>query len=268
MSRCLQRGAGFDFYHLMVAMDTIINIAIQIGCRGFVDMALKAILIASLFIILAANASSQGYMGTVSTGTGIIPALTVGKGSISAANVGATSSLTNLTGSWALDLIGNQERHLNLQMYQEDDLILGAGRMSIGQSSQAVTAAGFLAGDQPTIFISLIDTEQVFRLKLSVSGEAIAGEYDALSQAQSRQSGTVTGRMTFAAGQSKATTLGKSVNPGATSGALLGRAAQSTPGQNEGNSIGHLTEKKSIYKSGNGQGTISSSEESQITSGL
>ena len=73
-------------------------------------MALKAILIALLFICLAANASSQGYMGTVSTGTGIVPALTVGKGSISASNVGAISSRANLTGSWALDLIGDPDQ--------------------------------------------------------------------------------------------------------------------------------------------------------------
>ncbi|MCX6672733.1 MAG: hypothetical protein NTY37_03025 [Methanothrix sp.] len=190
-------------------------------------MTLKAILIVLLFISLVANASSQGYMGTVSTGTGIVPALTVGKGSISASHVGAISSLANLTGSWALDLKGTQIRHFDLQMYQEDDLILGAGQLSADQSGLAVTAAGSVAGDRPTIFISLIDTGQVFRLKLSVSGEALAGEYDSLSPAQSRQSGTVTGRITLAAKKSPATTLGKSVNPSATAGAWVGRATES-----------------------------------------
>ena len=96
-------------------------------------------------------------MGTVSTGTGIIPAMTVGKSSIPASNVGAISSLANLTGSWALDLKGTQIRHFDLQMYQEDDLILGSGQMSADQSGLAVNAAGFVAGDRPTIFISLID---------------------------------------------------------------------------------------------------------------
>ncbi|MCX6681009.1 MAG: hypothetical protein NTX42_11695 [Methanothrix sp.] len=190
-------------------------------------MALKAIMIVILFISLAANVSSQGYMGTVSTGTGIIPALTVGKSSISASSVGAISSLANLTGSWALDLKGAQIRHFDLQMYQEDDLILGTGR-SQDQSGQAVTAAGSVAGDRPTIFISLIDSSRVFRLKLSVSGEALAGEYDYLSPTKSRQSGTVTGRITLAAKKSLATTLGKSVNPSATAGAWVGKATKST----------------------------------------
>jgi hypothetical protein len=188
---------------------------------------LKAILIALLFICLVANASTQGYMGTVSTGTGIIPALTVGKGSISASQVGAISSRANLTGSWALDLLGTQTRHFDLQIYQEDDLILGSGR-SQDQSGLAVTAAGSVAGDRPTIFISLIDSSQVFRLKLSVSGDALAGEYDSLSQTESRQSGTVTGRITLTAKKSPATALGKSVNPSATAGAWVGRATESS----------------------------------------
>jgi len=190
-------------------------------------MALKAILVLLLFLSLAANASSQGYMGTVRTGTGTIPAITVGKGPISASNVGATSSQANLTGSWALDLKGTQIRHFDLQMYQRDDLILGAGQLSIDQSGLAVTVAGYVAGDRPTIFISLIDTEQVFRLKLSVSGEALAGEYDSLSPAGERELGTVTGRITLVAKKSLATTLGKSVNPSATAGAWVGRATQS-----------------------------------------
>jgi hypothetical protein len=197
-------------------------------CRSKAIMAKnsKAILIVLLFISLAANASGQGYMGTVSTGTGIIPALTVGKSSISASYVGAVSSQANLTGSWSLDLKGTPNRHFDLQMYQENDLILGAGR-SQDQSGQAVTAAGSVAGDRPTIFISVIDGGQVFRLMLSVSGEALAGEYDCISQAQFSESGTVTGRITLAAKKSPATALGKSVNPSATAGAWVGKAAQS-----------------------------------------
>jgi len=191
-------------------------------------MALKAILIALLFISLVANASTQGYMGTVSTGNGIIPALTVGKSSISASQVGAISSRLNLTGSWDLDLLGTEIRHFDLEMYQEDDLILGSGQMSAEQSGLAVTAAGFVAGDRPTIFITLIDSSRVFRLKLSVSGEALAGEYDYLSRAKSRQSGTVTGRITLAAKKSPATALGKSVNPSATEGAWVGRATENS----------------------------------------
>ncbi|MBN1234479.1 MAG: hypothetical protein JW999_00340 [Methanotrichaceae archaeon] len=190
-------------------------------------MASKAILIILLFISLASNVSSQGYMGTVSTGTGVVPALTVGKGSISPSNVGAITSRANLTGSWALDLKGAQIRHFDLQIYQQDDLVLGSGQMSADQGGLAVVAAGSVAGDRPTIFISLIDAGPVFRLKLSVSGESLAGEYDSLSPAGPREFGMVTGHITLAAGKNYATTLGKRVSPSATSGAWVGRATQS-----------------------------------------
>ena len=179
------------------------------------------------FISLIACAFGQGYMGTVSTGTGIIPALTVGKGTISAANVGAVTSQANLTGGWSLDLKGDAIRHIDLQMYQQGDLILGAGQMPSGQSSQAVTAAGSVSGDRPTIFISVIDAGQLFRLRLSLSGESLAGEYNCISRAQSSESGTVTGRIAFAAHESRATALGKSASPSATAGAWVGKATQS-----------------------------------------
>jgi hypothetical protein len=222
-----------SFFHsvriFVFFMDYECMIFISNECRSKAIMAksLKAILIILVFICLAANASCQGYVGTVSTGTGIIPALTVGKSSISSSNVGSVSSQANLSGSWALDLKGTGISHLDMQMYQEGDLIFGTGRSSADNGGLAVTAAGFVVGDRPTIFITRIDGEQVFRLKLSVSGEALAGEYDSLSPMRSRESGTVTGRITFAARKSPATALGKSVNPSATTGAWVGKATQS-----------------------------------------
>lgn len=194
-------------------------------------MAKNSAFILLLFICLVSSALGQGYMGTVSTGTGIIPALTVGKGPISAASVGSGTSQANLTGSWSLDLKDGGIRHLDLQMYQQGDLILGAGQISSDKSSQAVTAAGSVAGDRPTIFISAIDAGQAFRLKLSVSGESLAGEYDFISSGQSRESGTLTGRIAFASGKSQATTLGKSISPSASSGAWVGKMAQSINNQ-------------------------------------
>ena len=69
-------------------------------------MALNKISMALLlFISLIAVASSQGYMGTVTTGTGIVPPLTVGKGAISPAGVGCT--LDSAKPDWKL--VGGSE---------------------------------------------------------------------------------------------------------------------------------------------------------------
>ncbi len=219
-------------------------------------MATNGILIAViLFVCLSAQASSQGYMGTVTTGTGIVPPLTVGKSTSSTANVGALSSLANLTGSWSVDLKGPQIRHLDLQMFQKSDLILGSGKMNSGGVSLPVVAAGSAAGNGQIIFISLIDNSEVFRLAFSSSGTALAGKYGSLSAAGVSESGTMTGSIVLAPKQNQLNALGKGTNPSATLGAWVGKAAQS---QNEESGSGHLTEKKSIYKSSTGQGTATS----------
>jgi len=219
-------------------------------------MATNGILIAViLFVCLSAQASSQGYMGTVTTGTGIVPPLTVGKSTSTTANVGALSSLANLTGSWSVDLKGAQIRHLDLQMFQKSDLILGSGKMNSGGVSLPVVAAGSAAGNGQIIFISIIDNSEVFRLTFSSPGTALAGKYGSLSAAGVSESGTMTGSIVLAPKQNQLNALGNSTNPSATLGAWVGKTAQS---QNEESGSGHVTEKKSIYKSSTGQGTSTS----------
>jgi len=187
-------------------------------------MAPNKILIAViLFFILIANASSQGYMGTVTTGTGIVPPLAVGKGTIYPASVGALSTQANLTGSWSVDLKGSRVRHLDLQVFQESDLIMGTGQMLADGASLVVTVAGSTAGDRSTIFVSSIEKPEVFRLELSASGTALAGEYDSLASGSSRESGTVTGSISLASQQNQPTVLGRSQSASATTGALLGK---------------------------------------------
>lgn len=201
----------------------------------------RAIIIVLLSLILAFNASSQGYMGTVSTGTGIIPAITVGKSLISSSSVGSISSQANLTGVWSMDLKGSEKRHVDLQVYQEKDLVLGSGQMSSQQGTMAVTASGSVAGDALTMFVFVVDTEQVFRLKLSVSGASLAGEYASLSRGSGIESGTVTGQIALTAGSGQATALGKSVSPSATSGARVGSAVGSTTQNKDVIVLGNLT---------------------------
>lgn len=207
------------------------------------NMTIKVILIVLLSLTLAVNASSQGYMGTVSTGTGIIPAITVGKSLISASSVGAISTQANLTGSWSMDLKGSEKRHLDLQVYQETDLVLGSGQMSDQQGSLGVTAAGSVVGDGLTVFVFVVDTQQVFRLKLSLSGVSLAGEYESLAKGAGIESGTATGQVTSAAVSGQTTVLGKSVSPSATSGARVGSAVGGTTTDNNVIVLGNLTGK-------------------------
>ncbi len=190
-------------------------------------MASKAILIAVLFLCLSAGAYSQGYMGTVSTGTGIQEPITVGKSTISPASVGAISMQENLSGSWTLDLRGKESRHFDLQVVQKGDLIAGSGQMSSGQESHAVAVAGYMSGDSPTIFISRIDPVHTFLVRLSHSGSSLSGQYDFISQDAAEELGTATGQMTLTAPASQAKLLGNGTSPSGSAGAYVGSATKS-----------------------------------------
>ena len=190
-------------------------------------MASKAILTAVLLLFLSGVASSQGYMGTVSTGTGILDPITVGKSTISPASVGAISMQENLSGTWRLDLRGRESRHFDLQVVQKGDLIAGSGQMSSGQESHAVAVAGYMSGNSPTIFISGIDRVQTFRVRLSHSGSSLSGEFDFISQDAAAESGTATGQMALTAPASQAKLLGNGTSPSGSAGAYVGSATRS-----------------------------------------
>lgn len=189
-------------------------------------MANRAILISLLILCLSSSVYSQGYMGTISTGTGILEPITVGKSTISPARAGAISMQENLSGSWTLDLKGQESRHFDLQVVHKGDLIAGLGKMSSGQGSQSVAVAGYVSGNRPIIFINGIDRAQTFRIMLTYSGSSLAGEYDFISQDAASESGTATGQMTLTAPASRARVLGNGTNPSASAGAYVGSATK------------------------------------------
>lgn len=159
-------------------------------------MALNKTLIAiTLLICLAAIASSYGYLGTVSTGTGILSPIPVGKSTASQAEIGGLSILANYTGSWSADLKGTPPRHLDLVIFQERELILGSGQIFVDSDRLNVTAAGWADEKGMTVFISPVGKEEVFRLDLSASGVSITGKYDVLFRGGKIESGMVTGSM-------------------------------------------------------------------------
>lgn len=161
-------------------------------------MAIKGFLIAiTILLILMEGAASQGYSGTVSTGRGTLSSISVGEGA-SSAQVGLSAGL-NLTGSWSADLVGGPARHLDLDMFQQGDLLVGSGLMdSVGRITN-ITAAGSVRADGLTVFVLTEGGDAAFQLDLSVSGTAISGVYEAISKRMPVESGTVTGRIILSA---------------------------------------------------------------------
>jgi hypothetical protein len=193
---------------------------------------MRTLLMASFFICLVSQisqVSSQGYMGTITTGTGIVPPITVGKSSGAAESVGALSSLANLTGTWSIDLRDAASKHIDLQVLQNKELIMGYGDMTENGAREKVTASGFLAGDRLTLFVSVVDRPEVYRLDLATSGTSLSGRYDATSASGARWSGTATGSIALSSPSSsggRAASLTRTSNPATASGAFIGKAAQ------------------------------------------
>ena len=176
-------------------------------------MYLKGIPIAILImLILLAGAASQGYMGTVSTGRGILTPITVGEEESSQAQVGLSGGL-NLTGSWSADLKGRPARHLDLEMFQQDDLVMGSGQLSSEGRSINITVAGSVGTKDLMVFVMPVGGEEVLRMELSASKTAITGVYEIFSRGMPIESGTLTGSVILSASQDKEITIISAATP-------------------------------------------------------
>lgn len=88
----------------------------------------------------------------------------------------------NLTGSWSANLKGSPARHLDLEMFQQDDLVMGSGQLSSEGRRINITAAGSVGTKDLMVFVMAAGGEEVIRMELSASKTAITGVYEAFSR--------------------------------------------------------------------------------------
>lgn len=194
-------------------------------------------LLSILFLIcLVIPAESQGYLGTVNTGTGIEQPLTVGSGATPhGASVGGVSAAqANLTGTMSLSLIDGVTRQLNLNIYQNADLLMGYGNMSTGTGIQRVAAAGSLTTNGLTLYVTGIDVPAVYRLEITGSGTSLAGRYQAFMANGAAWSGSVTGVSNQILSYRPVATIGQGANAGLV-GTTIGQ-----PVGTQGTSVGQV----------------------------
>lgn len=211
-------------------------------------------------LALLDGAASQGYMGTVSTGRGILSPISVGEEGASSAQVGL-SGARNLSGSWSADLLGGLARHLDIDMFQQGGLLMGIGQMNSDGKSTNVTAAGSARTEGLTVFVLTEGGDAVFRLELSASGTAITGVYEATSRGMSVESGTVTGRMILSSPQNEEIAV---ISASSSLPAASSSYAEAVKDLGRGNPSGRIN--KSIYKSSSGPGA--GAEESAVPGSL
>ncbi len=118
-----------------------------------------------------------------SLGTGKKAAVAVTRDMLpSAANdADAASVPVSVAGRWSLALTDSMDRSVNLMLAQSDDAIFGRGYMAYGNTTQEVTATGAVSDKGISLDLLALSDMNLYRLKLSLDGNMLSGDYVAHS---------------------------------------------------------------------------------------
>jgi hypothetical protein len=118
-----------------------------------------------------------------SLGTGKKAAVAVTRDMLpSDAKAADTSSVpASVAGRWSLTLTDGMDRSVNIMLAQSDDAIFGRGYMAYGNTTQEVTATGVVSGNEIGLDLLAINDMNLYRLKLSLDGNLLSGDYVAHS---------------------------------------------------------------------------------------
>jgi hypothetical protein len=221
----------------------------------------KVLLLILLLICTIPHAQSQEYTGPGSTVKGLLPPQPVGSGEVPVAGLGSAPAFINLTGRWSLDLKDIAIKHVDLQMVQGGDLLLGRGTMTADGMEAPVVAAGTISESRLNIFVCTQDGRDMYRILLSPAGSLLSGDFQALSSEGETGVGRASGLISTPLLPSTAIVVGKG---GYVSPAAVGRSAQSLEDLPASDPSEHVIRKRSFSSTYDGAmtqttGTVSSS---------
>ncbi len=221
---------------------------------GFIRLMILVLALVSL----AAQVSSQGYAGTITTGKGIIPPLRIGSEGAIEARTGSANQV-NLTGIWSLGLLGSTMRYIELNIQQSKDILTGYGSITKEGNSRRVSASGSLSGSNIDLSVFIINSSEMYRLNVSQSGASLRGKYNMYSNDIATLSGTAIGSIkpTDASGSTNII-LGNYLNQDAPIDVRSSAATMESIQGAKSNGSDHRIERKSYSSTGNnGQVTTS-----------
>ena len=220
-----------------------------------------------VLVLLVAQATSQGYAGTVTTGKGIIPSLRVGSGGNATASFGSGNQ-PNFTGIWSFDLLDPNAKHmkLDLDIQQSKDALMGYGNMTSDGNSRRAEASGNISGSNIDLSVSIINSSEMYGLEVTRSGTYLTGKYDAYSSGAIILSGTVAGSISPSEALGKRATiiLGNELSQAAPVDVTRSATTQESIWGASSNNTGHRIEKRSFSSTSNG-GQVTTSDVSVIT---
>lgn len=98
----------------------------------------------------------------------------------------------NITGAWSIDLSGELTRHIDLNLAQNKNDVMGYGSMTGGNGTQKVTASGSLSGGRLMLTVMPINSLDLYKLDLSLESHT-SGTYTAYSASGETWLGSIIG---------------------------------------------------------------------------
>jgi len=150
---------------------------ITITLRNLSAVLLALILVAATVLFAAAEQEDQAEMSTMFPG------------------MITESQIHDLAGNWTLILDGDVTRELELTFHQTDKYVFGYGFLTFDNTTQKVTAGGFVEGDDLNIYLLPVEGDFMFRLAFTIEDKSISGLYEGYYGDGTRMSGEGSGSM-------------------------------------------------------------------------
>ena len=105
-----------------------------------------------------------------------------------------SSDLAIVSGSWSLDLNDSASRKAILTIFQNGDTVYGTGNLNLdANTAMTAAASGTVTGDQVNLDIVSLGKVSLYRISMTVSGDAATGSYTAFSPGLPPSTGTAKG---------------------------------------------------------------------------
>lgn len=188
---------------------------------------------------VSSTEAAQSSSSTITSGSTLNPGPVDGSayssagatsgGSVNSSVPSPSAQAANASGIWSIDLKDTVDRHLDLSLFQNGDVIMGYGSMTSENETQGVTVSGSVEGSEIDLSVTTMNTLDLYKLQLTSSGEAISGSYSAYEASGKTWSGTATGA-------APASTFGSASSSGenVSAGGSLGETAESAASQAAG----------------------------------
>jgi hypothetical protein len=156
----------------------------------------KAALSMAVLALLSFSAIAQEDIFNVSNKTGMTPGVASKESGVWTPPA-VSGSLTNVAGTWTLDLNDDAAaRRLLLTLHQNNDAVFGSGEIAVLGNTTSVSAGGVLKGNSLTLYVIPSGDSGLYEMTLTVGTGTLNGNYIFSMHLMAQLNGIATGSQT------------------------------------------------------------------------